>query len=144
MKRSESSPIVTCHNDLQHGNILLTDRNRIVFIDFEYGGINYAAFDIANHFCEWASDFTEANPLPHLMDFKQKYPNLEEQDRFIRAYLEGTENDEAAVMRLICAVEEFKEISHLLWAYWGIIQASTSKIEFDYLGYALNRLEAMK
>ena len=27
---------------------------KISFIDFEYVGYNYLAFDIANHFCEYA------------------------------------------------------------------------------------------
>lgn len=72
------SPVVPCHNDLQHGNILLTESGKIVLIDYEYGGMNFAAFDIANHFCEWASDFTENNPTPHLMEFEGKYPKSEE------------------------------------------------------------------
>jgi len=27
---------------------------KVSFIDFEYVGYNYQAFDIANHFCEYA------------------------------------------------------------------------------------------
>lgn len=137
------SPIVPCHNDLQHGNILLTDTGKIVFIDYEYGGMNYAAYDIANHFCEWASDFTEANSLPHIMNFELKYPILAEREQFIRAYLAESNSSTSDINEWIKAVEEFKELSHLLWAYWGIIQANNSTIDFDYLGYSLMRLEAM-
>ncbi len=140
--QEKQSPIVPCHNDLQHGNILLTDANKIVFIDYEYGGINYAAYDIANHFCEWASDFTDANSTPHIMDFEGKYPSLGEREGFLSVYLNTT--DQVIISDWIELVEEFKEISHLLWAYWGIIQASTSSIDFDYLGYSLMRLESMR
>lgn len=133
-----NSPIVPCHNDLQHGNILLNDANVIIFIDYEYGGMNYAAYDIANHFCEWASDFTEDNPTPHIMNFVEHYPKLEERERFLRRYL----NEEESISCWLAAVEDFKEVSHLLWAYWGIIQANNSTIDFDYLGYSLMRLEA--
>ena len=136
------NPIVPCHNDLQHGNILLTDSSRIVFIDYEYGGMNYAAYDIANHFCEWASDFTEANPTPHVMNFSEKYPNSEVQERFIRRYLNDCAEENVALW--IEAVDKFKEISHLSWALWGIIQENNSKIDFDYLSYSLMRLEAMR
>jgi choline/ethanolamine kinase len=136
-------PVVPCHNDLQHGNILLNDENKIFLIDYEYGGINYAAYDIANHFCEWASDFTEENPTPHLMNFSLNYPNIEERENFLRVYLEDSMNDSRDISVWMEAVEDFKEISHLLWAYWGIIQAKNSKIDFDYLGYSLMRLEAM-
>lgn len=139
---SYNFPCVPCHNDLQHGNILLNDVNKIVLIDYEYGGMNYAAYDIANHFCEWASDFTEDNPTPHIMNFAVSYPNLEEREHFLREYL-GEFDDSGSVYLWLEAVEDFKEISHLLWAYWGIIQANNSKIDFDYLGYSLMRLEAM-
>lgn len=140
--RQHDSPVVLCHNDLQHGNILLTDKNEIIFIDYEYGGINYAAFDIANHFCEWASDFTESNPTPHLMNFNELYPNLEERERFLCAYL--NETDPTVIGNWIKVVEDFKEISHLLWTYWAIIQATSSKIDFDYLSYSFSRLEAIR
>lgn len=134
-------PVVPCHNDLQHGNILLNDENKIVLIDYEYGGMNYAAYDIANHFCEWASDFTEDNTTPHIMNFDTHYPNIQERENFLRVYLG---DDSADIQIWLDAVEDFKEISHLLWGYWGIIQATNSSIDFDYLGYSLMRLEAMK
>ena len=136
-------PIVPCHNDLQHGNILLNDVNKIILIDYEYGGMNYAAYDIANHFCEWASDFTEENSTPHVMNFAVNYPNLEEREHFLREYLGEFNDDDGSISVWLEAIEDLKEISHLLWAYWGIIQANNSKIDFDYLGYSLMRLEAM-
>ena len=49
------SPIVFCHNDLLLANILYDAQGCAVsFIDFEYAGPNYMAFDIANHFNEFA------------------------------------------------------------------------------------------
>ena len=27
---------------------------KVSFVDYEYSGLNYAAFDIGNHFCEFA------------------------------------------------------------------------------------------
>ncbi|XP_076214110.1 ethanolamine kinase 2 isoform X3 [Aptenodytes patagonicus] len=49
------SPIVLCHNDLLCKNIIY-DRTQehIRFIDYEYTGYNYQAFDIGNHFNEFA------------------------------------------------------------------------------------------
>ena len=42
--------IVFCHNDLNASNVLyLAKEQRCQFIDFEYGGYNYRAFDMANH-----------------------------------------------------------------------------------------------
>ncbi|CAH8818974.1 unnamed protein product, partial [Schistosoma curassoni] len=49
------SPVVLCHNDLLAGNIVMPpDEKSVHFIDFEYCGFNHAAFDIGNHFCEFA------------------------------------------------------------------------------------------
>lgn len=139
--------LVFSHNDLQHGNILLTENGRnIVIIDYEYGGVNFAAYDIANHFCEWASDFTEANSHPEIMDFANKYPNEVEQRNFIKAYLEelyyyASPPTEESIDAWVRSVEHFKFISNVIWGYWGVIQALRSDIQFDYLAYALCRFE---
>jgi thiamine kinase-like enzyme len=49
------SPLVLCHNDLLLGNIIYDERSNVVhFIDFEYAGPNYQAYDIANLFNEFS------------------------------------------------------------------------------------------
>ncbi len=48
-------------------------------IDFEYAGPNYLAFEIANHFCEFAG--------VHDIDFSL-YPTEDVQKLWITAYLE--------------------------------------------------------
>lgn len=74
MEEEVSSPVVFCHNDMQEGNILLrndrdepVDLNHItpgdlVIIDFEYCCYNHRGFDIANHFNEFAFDYTNTSP----------------------------------------------------------------------------------
>ncbi|XP_076249307.1 ethanolamine kinase 1 isoform X2 [Calliopsis andreniformis] len=52
-----NSDIVFAHNDLLLGNVLYNQKENIVtFIDFEYTAYNYQAFDIANHFAEFAGN----------------------------------------------------------------------------------------
>lgn len=52
---SLNNDIVFAHNDLLLGNILYNQKeNTVTFIDFEYTAYNYQAFDIANHFAEFA------------------------------------------------------------------------------------------
>lgn len=49
------SPIVFCHNDLLLGNIVHNEAKKsITFIDYEYAAYNHQAFDIGNHFNEFA------------------------------------------------------------------------------------------
>lgn len=52
------SPVVFAHNDLLLGNVIYTEEKGTVnFIDFEYAAPNYQAFDIANHFAEFAGNY---------------------------------------------------------------------------------------
>lgn len=49
------SPVVFCHNDLLLGNVIYNSKSdSVTFIDFEYANYNYQAYDIANHFNEYA------------------------------------------------------------------------------------------
>ncbi|KAJ0102239.1 hypothetical protein Patl1_05711 [Pistacia atlantica] len=130
-----------CHNDLQYGNIMFDEETKtITIIDYEYASYNPIAYDIANHFCEMAADYhTET---PHLMDYS-KYPGLEECQRFLRAYLSSTGNqpNNLEVEQLLQDVEKYTLASHLVWGLWGIISAHVNKIDFDYIGYARQRLD---
>ncbi len=50
-----NSEIVFCHNDLLLGNVIYTENlKKVTFIDYEYADYNYQAFDIGNHFAEFA------------------------------------------------------------------------------------------
>lgn len=49
------SPIVFAHNDLLLGNVLYdSTENKVTFIDYEYADYNFQAYDIGNHFDEFA------------------------------------------------------------------------------------------
>ncbi|KAL6480677.1 hypothetical protein MHYP_G00117100 [Metynnis hypsauchen] len=49
------SLIVLCHNDLLTKNIIYNSTEGVVkFIDYEYADFNYQAYDIGNHFNEYA------------------------------------------------------------------------------------------
>ena len=52
---AQTTPLVVCHNDLLLNNFLYeADEDKIHIIDYEYLAPNPAAFDIANHFNEYA------------------------------------------------------------------------------------------
>ena len=57
----------------------------IRLIDYEYAGVNPVAFDLANHWCEYAADYH--TDVPHLLDFS-KFPNPEHREGWIHAYVE--------------------------------------------------------
>ncbi|KAF2034094.1 kinase-like protein [Setomelanomma holmii] len=90
--------LVFAHNDTQYGNILrmvpegesplllpANKHKQLVVIDFEYANANLPGLEFANHFTEWTYNY-------HDPDYSWKcnhkyYPSLEEQHRFIHAYL---------------------------------------------------------
>jgi hypothetical protein len=56
----------------------------LTLIDYEYSGFNPVAFDIANHWCEWAADYHTQEP--HVLDFS-KVPDEQQRQAFVEAYL---------------------------------------------------------
>lgn len=130
-----------CHNDLQYGNIMMDEETRsITLIDYEYASYNPIAYDLANHFCEMAADYH--SDTPHVLDYN-KYPELEERQRFIRVYLssEGKKPSNAKVNQLMTAVEKYTLANHLFWGLWGLISSYVNKIDFDYKEYARQRFQ---
>jgi len=140
------SPRVFAHNDAQYGNLLrlrnpprnAPPHHQIIVVDYEYASLNPAAFDIANHFHEWTTDYNSATP--HLLNLAG-YPSLEERLNFYRAYL----GSDAGIEELDGQVQMWSAASHGMWGVWAIVQAreqveSGDGGEFDYLGYAMSRL----
>ncbi|EKE37558.1 hypothetical protein ENUP19_0248G0088 [Entamoeba nuttalli] len=129
-----NSPIVCCHNDLYLKNFIYNEEDRsIKLIDFEYASYNFQAFDLANHITEWCGVIMDWN----------KYPTKEEQDFFLRSYLEaynGKKPSDEEVDHLYDVVNQFQLATNLLWSLWGFVDASLSSIEWDYLDYAFMRL----
>lgn len=141
--------LVFAHNDTQYGNLLrllpppgsplLRPRNehkQIVVIDFEYSGPNPRGFDIANQFCEWMSDYHDAERPHHVHE--DKFPTRAEQLNLIQGYAEhgcaaDLEFDDdkisAETDRLVVAAEQWRPSVNLHWSIWGIVQAVTDEPE---------------
>lgn len=82
----------------QYGNILrllpttesplllpANSHKQLVVIDFEYASANTPGLEFANHFTEWCYNYHDEKK-PEACNTKN-YPTVEEQKRFIRAYL---------------------------------------------------------
>ncbi|KAH9494952.1 Ethanolamine kinase 1 [Bulinus truncatus] len=132
---------VFSHNDLLLKNIIYNEKeDRVHFIDYEYAFYNYEAFDIGNHFAEYAGMDNVNYDL---------YPNREEQLAWLRYYLEykavaegrfpeSVTNKDLEILyvqtnKCACA-------AHFFWTIWSLIQAKYSVIKFNYVQYASTRL----
>lgn len=131
-----NAAICFCHNDVLAANILkLEDTIKIQLIDFEYGGINYKAFDIANHFNEYAGGTDTGIPN------YEWAPTLHQQEEFIQEYINASSCSDLTLQQLLKQVQTFVMVNHLYWGLWAVNQASTEGCnDFDYLLYASNRM----
>ena len=156
---------------------------QIIVVDFEYAALNPAAFDIANHFQEWTTNYQSQHA--HLLDHS-RYPDDQERRHFYEAYLKHShppytttaadvsvgiaapvsphEHPESFLdldketRRLEAQVQAWNPASHGMWAIWSIVQARDDleqaaaagndtmqeEPEFDYLGYAVSRMEGFR
>lgn len=133
-----NAPIVFAHNDLLSGNLMLSEKEeKLYLIDFEYGSYNFRGYDIANHFNEYAGfecDYT-------------LYPDKDSQYHFFRHYLSPDNPELASESELEAIYIEtncYALASHLYWAFWAIVQAKYSPIDFDYLEYYFLRYNEYK
>jgi ethanolamine kinase len=155
--------VTFCHNDVLAANVLWDDTNqKIQLIDFEYGGYNYAAFDVANHFNERAG----GPPTSSVPDYGM-FPTPVEQKEFLTDYLRArdrstrggesaSETDRAqedgtaaaaavdpSPRRLNSLWEEvrfFVLVNHLYWGLWALNQSSSEGNQtYDYETYAYHR-----
>lgn len=109
----------------------------VSFIDYEYATPSPAAFDIANHFAEWAGydcDYEKVPTQTQRCAFVTEY---------IKTYIElSGENLDAAeeTQKLLEEIDLFRGVPGFFWGIWALIQAMISDIDFDYASYAELRL----
>ena len=97
--------------------------------------------DIANHFCEWMTDYNL--PDSHILRLEW-HPNAKQQHDFVKTYLQarfGKEPSEEEVEKMCVQVHKHELFSNMHWFLWGLLQCPISTIDWDYWGYALNRWE---
>uniref|UniRef100_A0A667XAZ2 ethanolamine kinase n=1 Tax=Myripristis murdjan TaxID=586833 RepID=A0A667XAZ2_9TELE len=103
----------------------------VKFIDYEYADYNYQAFDIGNHFNEFAG----VNDVDYSL-----YPGQELQRDWLTAYLESYKHStgcevtvtEGEITQLYIQVCKFSLASNFFWGLWAILQARYSSIDFDF------------
>ncbi|KAF2769411.1 kinase-like protein, partial [Teratosphaeria nubilosa] len=91
--------LVFAHNDTQYGNILrmiptgesplllpANTHKQLIVIDFEYSNANLPGLEFANHFTEWCYNYHDERK-PYACH-TNRYPTPEEQERFLRAYIQ--------------------------------------------------------
>jgi thiamine kinase-like enzyme len=102
--------VVPCHNDLLTANFL-DDGERLRILDWEYAGMGDRFFDLAN--------FSNHHDL-----------SLAGVESLLEAYFGASTLGSVARVQLMRLMASFWE------GMWGVIQATCSELDFDFLGYA--------
>lgn len=150
-KSKYNQKLVFCHNDVLCNNILYEfDEDLPHFIDYEYAGFNYAAFDVGNHF----NEFTGTD----VIDYEKYYPEKSVRRSWAKYYLEkaselssGADDNCEKLEVLDHEIDEFVHdadvmslASHLMWGVWAIFQLENSTSDdFDYGNYSKERIDEM-
>jgi len=110
-----AGPTVPCNNDLLAANFI-DDGERVWLIDYEYSGNNDPGFEVGNTVTECNLDEAAARSLA-------------------RAYLGRDSRAWLARVRLGALCSEYG------WSLWGVIQAATSPLDFDFESWAMTRYD---
>ena len=108
-------PTVPCNNDLLAANFI-DDGTDVRIIDYEYSGNNDPYFELGNIWSECHLD--DAGLAELLMHYD---------GRLLRSHV--------ARARLLGLMSQYG------WTLWGSIQASTSALDFDFWGWAMEKYE---
>jgi ethanolamine kinase len=128
--------LVLCHNDVVCKNILYDSSSQSVsFIDFEYCAINFALFDIANHFVEYAG--------VDQIDF-DRYPMRDEQCRWLQIYFQARNLKFDDPEKICHLIDQFAALSHLCFGLWALAQVCFANRDSDYESYARRRLNRFR
>ena len=128
--------LVLCHNDIVCKNILYDSSSQSVsLIDFEYCAVNYALFDIANHFVEYAG--------VEQIDF-DRYPMRDEQCRWLEIYYQARNLPFDDPEKICHQIDQFSALSHLCFGLWALAQVPFVKDSSDYISYGRRRLNRFR
>jgi thiamine kinase-like enzyme len=111
---------VPCHNDLLAGNLIVTDEDRLMIVDWEYAGRGDGLFDLGNAVVNNELDAAAAQ-------------------RLLTGY-DGTPPDECRLAQLAL----MKVASDAREAAWGVVQGCLSELDFDFAGYAAQHFARLR
>jgi len=102
--------------------------------------VNYALFDIANHFVEYAG--------VDQIDF-DRYPTRTEQIHWLEIYFEARTLPFTNPEQICHQIDQFAALSHLCFGLWALAHISVMKLDstdecFAYSQRRLNRYRQLK
>lgn len=144
------------HCDLLSGNVIVqrpsgtelpngsSKERPVTFIDYEYSTPGPAAFDISNHFAEWAGFECDHGNVPTKSQRRDFLKHYIASFRYHAIDLDDTKSYEIDFQKdidqLYEQIEQLRGLPGFYWGIWALIQTLISQIDFDYKTYAQLRL----
>jgi thiamine kinase-like enzyme len=116
--RSGNEPLVPCNNDLLAGNFL-DDGATIWIIDYEYGGMNEASFELGNLASE-------------------SFLSVEATEALVSAYWGRADAAKLARARAWSLLARYG------WTLWASIQDGVSPIDFDFWSWGMEKYDSAR
>lgn len=137
-------PLLFCHNDTYHGNIMRLDHGEIRLVDFEFSCLNHPAFDFANLFAETVVRHKQ----PEYPYFRIAEPEFGEREiaTLVGHYLDHAPFETAAGRaqeqdRLVRATQDMILLSDYMYAMAALPLAVDPIQRIRFLPYASQRFE---
>ena len=131
-------PMVFCHNDTYHGNVMKLADGQIKLLDFEFSCLNHRAFDFSNLFAETVMKHGFTDP-PH---FNIAHPEYTRGDiaMLVGHYLDcgslrGSARDDE-LERLVRETGDMILLSHYMYAMAGVPLAVEPIQKIRFIPYA--------
>lgn len=132
-------PLLFCHNDTYHGNVMRLESGQIRLLDFEFSCRNHPAFDFANLFAETVM----VHGLPDPPHFRIDPPRYDDGSirTLVTAYLTAGrgEASESEVSRLVAQTRAMIPLSDYMYAMAALPLALEPIQKIRFLPYASQR-----
>lgn len=133
-----ASPMVFCHNDTYHGNVMLLNTGDIKLLDFEFSCLNHPAFDFSNLYAETVMKHGFADP-PHFRIGEPPYVRADI-ETLVTHYVDCgplTGSARAAeIVRLVDETEDMILLSHYMYAMAAVPLAAEPIQKIRFIPYA--------
>ena len=133
-----SSPLVFCHNDTYHGNVMMLSDGSIKLLYFEFFCLNHPAFDFANLFAETVMEHGQSDP-PYFSIAEPRYTR-EDIAVLVGHYLDcgvlAGESRQAELDRLVSETEDLIMLSDYMYAMATIPLALQPMQKVRFIPYA--------
>ena len=103
---------------------------------------SFLSYSVGNFFAECMGGLEDS------IVRSEKYPTRSQQLYFCQHYHETYNKNKLLsqdeIEKLADEANQFSLVAHLYWALWGLCQSVTSKVDFDYVLFARNRMKEYK